>query len=170
MTGIDRLEQPIIVPAGADPLAMELGSLVARGTNAQRPMPPDPLAVRALIAALAGGDRLGHGAGHRARALAHIDRNFTDPSLSAARIAESIGVSERHVSRLFAGADSSVPRHILRRRLDAAHFLLTTTAVATTREVAERCGFTSPTTFANAFRARFGVRAGELRRSGPRAA
>jgi AraC-like DNA-binding protein len=59
-----------------------------------------------------------------------------------------------------------VPRQILARRLDLAWSLLTHGTAARTADVAARCGFTSMAYFSQAFKRRFGITAGQVRRSG----
>lgn len=103
---------------------------------------------------------------HRATARAYIHEHLTDPSLSAARVAHAIGVSERHLSRVFAEQGGSVPRYILRRRLDLAHRLLLSPAGAalSISQIATATGFTSPTHFSHVFGRQYGIRASDLRR------
>ncbi|TDV56484.1 helix-turn-helix domain-containing protein [Actinophytocola oryzae] len=67
---------------------------------------------------------------------------------------------------MFAAVGTSVPRHILARRLDAAHGVLTTDRELLTADVAARCGFTSAAYFSRTFHERFGVTAGEVRHGG----
>ncbi len=131
------------------------------------------------------------GQAHRARdragtdaaaARCHIDEHLTDPGLSAEQIAAAIGISERQLSRVFAADGTSVPRHILTRRLQLAYSILaappsarreaaenpTGTVGAGTAEtvagIAARCGFTSANYFSHMFRQHFGLRASDLRR------
>jgi AraC-like DNA-binding protein len=102
---------------------------------------------------------------HLANARAFIEDHLTDAGLSAARVAAAIGISERHLSRAFAAAGPSLPRFVLGRRLERAHTLLATGPRATIAEVAARCGFGSAAYFAQAFRAHFGVRPTDVRKS-----
>lgn len=103
---------------------------------------------------------------HRAAARAYIGEHLTDPSLSAARVAQAIGVSERHLSRVFAEQGGSVPRYIRRCRLDRAHRLLLSPAGAAMSigQIAAATGFTSPTHFSHVFSRQYGIRASDLRR------
>jgi transcriptional regulator GlxA family with amidase domain len=68
---------------------------------------------------------------------------------------------------VFAELGTTFPRHVLRRRLDLAHSLLTGPEAGTlvTATVAARCGFHSVSRFSQNFRDRFGVAPGELRRA-----
>jgi AraC-like DNA-binding protein len=164
-----------------DPYARALARIAGRATRAERPLRPDERTVLDLVAAIAAGPRAAHAAAHRAAARSYIEEHLTDPGLCAAEIAAAAGISERQLSRLFAADDSSVPRHILSRRLQLAHSILSATsspdraevgagcasgtgAARTVADVAASCGFTSATYFSHAFRHHFGHRAGDLRR------
>jgi AraC-like DNA-binding protein len=133
-----------------------------------------------LVTAIAAGPRAAPGAAHRAVARSYIEEHLTDPGLTAAEIAAAACISERQLSRLFAADDSSVPRHILSRRLQLAHSILSATspsdrasaaagsasgadAAQTVAEVAASCGFTSATYFSHVFRQHFSYRASDLR-------
>jgi AraC-like DNA-binding protein len=105
---------------------------------------------------------------HRAAAGAFIDDHLTDPTLSATAVATGAGISERHLSRLFAASGTSVPQHILARRLDLAHSLLRSPSTRGERvvDLAARCGFTSTAYFAETFKRRFGATASDVRQAG----
>ncbi|HMG64090.1 MAG TPA: helix-turn-helix transcriptional regulator, partial [Streptosporangiaceae bacterium] len=110
-----------------------------------------------------------------------IEDRLADPGLTAAQVAAATGISERHLSRIFAADGTSIPRHVLARRLQLAYAMLADSARAdparasqaraeppsaglTVADVAARCGFTSAAHFSHAFRQHFGQRAGEVRR------
>lgn len=78
------------------------------------------------------------------------------------------GAASRVTLRLFADAGTTLPRHVLARRLDRAYVLLRDAAepAVGTVDVAARCGFTSTAWFSQAFKTRFGVTAGAVRRLG----
>jgi AraC-like DNA-binding protein len=175
LTGMPTVPEPIVVDVGqaGDEYGRALARLVGRALRHQDPLPADEQTVLDLVGVLATGGRIGLPIAHRAAARAFIDEYFARPGLSARDIAEGTGISERHLSRIFADAGTSVPRQVLARRLDAAYLLLATSTdrAVRTQDVAARCGFTSTAYFAEKFQARFGVRAGDLRRaatSGPR--
>lgn len=153
---------PVVVDTSENPHARALARLVARAVRLDRPVPADEQAVLELVATLTG--HVESPVAHRAAARAFIEENITDPALSAGDVAAGTGISERHLSRLFAAAGTSVPRHILARRLDVAHSVLTTVHGLRTADVAARCGFTSVAYFSQTFRRRFGSTAGEVRR------
>ncbi|MFL6120100.1 helix-turn-helix domain-containing protein [Actinophytocola sp.] len=163
LTGLVTVPAPVVVEGG-NPHGRALARLVARAVRRECPVPADEQAVLELVAVLAGHVDLP--VAHRAAARAFIEEHLTDPALSASDVAAGTGISARHLSRLFAAAGTSVPRHILARRLDAAYTVLATDRSPRTTEVAARCGFTSVAYFSQAFRKRFGVTAGEVRRRG----
>jgi AraC-like DNA-binding protein len=166
LTGMGSVATPIVLDAGDDPYARALARLVGKAVSPTLPVPPDEQALLELVSVLATGARAGVPHAHRAAARAFIDDHLTDPSLSASDVADGAGISERHLSRVFADAGTSVPRQILARRLDLAWSLLTHGTAARTADVAARCGFTSMAYFSQAFKRRFGITAGQVRRSG----
>ena len=164
-----------------DLYARALARIAGRATRAERPLVPDERTVLDLVAAIVGGPRAAHAAAHRAAARSYIEERLTDPGLCAADIAGAAGISERQLSRLFAADGSSVPRHILSRRLQLAHSILSATpapdrarvgagpgskagAARTVADVAASCGFTSAAYFSHAFFQHFSYRASDLRR------
>ncbi|MFJ4206744.1 helix-turn-helix domain-containing protein [Streptomyces sviceus] len=167
LTGLATVPTPVVVDVGGgeNPHGRALARLAGRAVRRDRPVPADEQAVVELVSVLAASDRVGLPVAHRAAARTFIEEHFTDPTLRAADIASGTGISERHLSRLFAAAGTSVPGHILSRRLDAAYSMLTSepTSRLRTAEVAARCGFTSLAYFSRTFRDRFGITAGEVR-------
>jgi AraC-like DNA-binding protein len=164
-----------------DPYARALARIAGRATRAEHPLRPDERTLLDLVAAIVAGPRAAHAAAHRAAARSYIEERLTDPGLSAAEVAAAAGISERQLSRLFAADGSSVPRHILSRRLQLAHSILSATsapdraragagsgskagAAPTVADVAASCGFTSATYFSHAFFQHFSYRASDLRR------
>lgn len=167
LTGLPTVATPIVLDAGPgdDPYGRALVRLVGRALHSTVPLPADEQEILELVGVLATGHEASLSIAHRAAARAFIDDHLHDPTLSAADVAAGAGISDRHLSRLFAAAGTSVPRHILARRLDAAHSLLTHHPEERTVDVAARCGFTSMAYFSQSFRRRFGIAAGDLRRS-----
>lgn len=163
---IPEVTAPLLLDVARDPYARALVSIAGRALSARVPMPADEQAVLELVTVLGSGGRVGPSSAHRAAARAFIDARLTDPALSAADVAAGVGISERHLSRVFAEAGTSVPRHILARRLDLSYSVLLHGSGPGTRTVdaAARCGFTSMSRFSREFRRRFGVSAGDVRR------
>jgi AraC-like DNA-binding protein len=146
-----------------DQYARALARIAGRATRDERPLRPDERTVLDLVAAITAGPRVAPAAAHRAAARSYIEEHLTDPGLSAAEIAAAAGISERQLSRLFAADGGSVPAHVLGRRLELAHSILSAPRAPAVAEVAARCGFTSAAYFSHAFRHHFGHRAGDLR-------
>jgi AraC-like DNA-binding protein len=176
--------------AGQDPYARALARLADRATQAEHPVAAAEDTVLDLVAVLASGGAAGQAASRgadrtvalRAAACGFVEDHLADPGLGAARIAAAVGISERHLSRVFAAGGTTVPRHVLCRRLEVAYAMLAGPGLAgpglagpglagakdrglAVAEVAARCGFTSATYFSHVFRERFGLRAGEVRRA-----
>ena len=105
------------------------------------------------------GEAASHDEGLISAARHHIDLNITDQDLSPADIAAAVGISERQLSRIFAGAGTTISRYVLTTRLELTHRALAapeqdTLAVG---EIARRFGFASPSHFSRTFRAHFGM-------------
>ncbi|BCY08219.1 helix-turn-helix domain-containing protein [Actinoplanes sp. L3-i22] len=161
VTGLDELRAPVVAPA-----ARTLSALVDRAVRADQNQPAvDEETLLHLVAALLGRTPADPGRVHLANARAFIEDHLTDPGLNAARVATGIGISERHLSRAFAATDTSLPQYVLARRLDRARALLLSAPGTSVAEAAARCGFGSATYFSQAFRARFGIRAADVRRT-----
>ena len=168
VTGLEQVAGPVVVPfATGGSFARALAREVGAATRADDPRPADEDVVLELVAALAGPGRGDLPTAYRAAAQTYIDHHLADASLSAPQVAAAVGISTRHLSRVFAAAGTSVPRYVLTRRLEAARSLLEEPAAGarTVAAVAHRCGFASAAHFSNAFRAHFGERASDVRRN-----
>ncbi|MFI7421236.1 helix-turn-helix domain-containing protein [Nonomuraea sp. NPDC049684] len=95
----------------------------------------------------------------------YIDRHLHDPCLGAAQVAGVMGISVRHLARIFESTGRSPARHIVERRLVRAHAELTGPRApeTTIADVAHRWGFSSQAHFARLFRARYGLTPSEAR-------
>jgi AraC-like DNA-binding protein len=168
LAGADGVRVPVVVDfaKGGNPYAHALAWHVGRAARLSEPVPADERTVLELVSVLAAGGRDGFSAAHRAAARAYIGSHLSENGLSAAQIAEGIGISARHLSRIFAEDGTSVPRYVLGRRLDAAHAMLQKSRATpmSVAEIARQCGFMSVAHFSNAFAARFGERASDVRR------
>jgi AraC-like DNA-binding protein len=168
LTGLETLRAPVIADfcAGKDPYARALARIAGRAARRSAAVPADERTVLELVTVLAAGRDAGTAVAYSAAARSFIEAHQGDPGLDAAAVAAAVGISARHLSRVFADGGTSVPRHVLSRRLELAHAMLADPASAgpTVAEVAAACGFTSVTYFSHAFRQRFGQRAGEVRR------
>jgi len=84
--------------------------------------------------------------------LAHLDGD-----LSTVRLAAAVGVSSRHLSRIFVQHVGQAPgRYIRRARIDAVARLLATTSTPVS-EIATRCGFGTTEALRQAFVATYGI-------------
>jgi AraC-like DNA-binding protein len=161
-------------PAGdrdaSAPYARALARMASRAMSVPRPVPADEHAVLDLVTVLVAGRHAAQAVSHRAAARSFIEDHLTDPALGAAAIASAAGISERQLSRVFAADGTSIPQHILGRRLHLAYALLAEPAGGGHRDresvadIAARCGFTSAAYFSHAFAGHFGRRASEVRR------
>lgn len=170
-----RPRSPFATSFGADSgdrYAGTLARLTARATRAGQPtmFEADERAILDLVTVLAVGPQVARTAAYRAAARTFIEDHLTDPGLGADQVAAAIGISERHLSRVFAADETSVPRYVLSRRLELARALLSSAAgrpeqgAQSVAEIATRCGFVSATYFSHVFRKQFGRRAGEILR------
>jgi AraC-like DNA-binding protein len=175
--GIARPVKPLITSFGApspppdtNAYAHALARLAGRATRTGCSPLPDERTVLDLAAVLIAGRVAALAAAHRAAAHCYIEEHLTSPGLSADEVAAAAGISGRQLSRVFAAVGTSVPGHILARRLQLAYSILaappptSTKAEQTVADVAARCGFTSANYFSHVFRQCFGLRASDLRR------
>ena len=88
-----------------------------------------------------------------------IERQLDDPDLTPARIAQSEGISERYLQRLFEGTGDNFTHYIRERRLLRTSADLANPAEAhhSVSEIAFRHGFNDAAHFSRAFRDRFGM-------------
>lgn len=169
VTGVADTQRPRVLSfgAGANAVAHTLAKTVGGAARREDPTPTTEESLLALVGALTGhGDRDPADA-YRAAAQTYIEQNLHDASLSAETVAAAIGISTRHLSRVFAATGTGFPRHVLRHRLDAAYRLLgkPDATSMTIAEIAHRCGFTSSAHFSSAFATHFGRTASEVRRA-----
>jgi AraC-like DNA-binding protein len=169
VTGLDEIDRPLVTnfaASGANTFAATLARQVGAAARAENAYPVDEQQLLELVGALVGKDPEDSSTAHRAAAQAYIDRHLREPALSATQVAAGIGISTRHLSRVFAEAGTSVPKHILNRRLDTARVMLQKPAASsmTIAEVAHHCGFNSAAHFSSAFTLRYGEKATEARR------
>lgn len=170
---VPQLGGPVIASfrdsGASDQYARALAKITGRATRTERSVVADEHTVLDLIAVLAGGRAAAPARAHRAAARSYIEEHLTDPGLGAEQVAAGVGISERQLSRVFAADGTSIPRHVLSRRLHLAYSTLSGNQAIdeTTADVAARCGFTSVAYFSHAFRQFFGVRASDVRRGRP---
>jgi AraC-like DNA-binding protein len=165
LTGLAMLENPVVMDFANGPLeARTLARLVGRAVRIEKAHPVDEETVLELMTQVVAGRPGSVATVHLVTAKAFIEERLTDPNLTAARVADGVGISERHLSRVFSSSGCSLPQYILMRRLDRARMLLERTPDLGVAELAVRLGFGSATYFSHAFRDRFGERATDVRR------
>ncbi|WP_152447795.1 helix-turn-helix domain-containing protein [Rhodococcus triatomae] len=105
---------------------------------------------------------------NRVRAIEFVENNFTDPTLTVARVAAALNVSPRYLHKLFEGEEHSVYELIRRRRVARGLDLLTdpTHAHLSIGQVATRSGFVGSTQFGRAVRQISGSTPRAIRRRG----
>lgn len=97
-----------------------------------------------------------------------IAEQLGDTALSCECVAQGIGISVRHLTRVFAQEGGSPSRYIAERRLELAHRLLSSPQAngLDISEVAYRHGYSSQAYFARSFKARYGRTPSEVRGEG----
>lgn len=112
-----------------------------------------------LLRVLINGVGLDDGLGHVNAAKAFIAQRFRDPQLSAGQVSAAIGISERQLSRIFAGEGVSVARFILNERLEAARrsFTVPNAARQPLAQLAASLGFSTQSHFSRAYKDHFGI-------------
>ena len=94
-----------------------------------------------------------------------IEHRLGDPDLAPTRVAQTEGISERYLQKLFEGTGSSFTHYVRERRLQRTWADLSSPAEAhhSISEIAYRSGFNDSAHFSRAFRARFGLSPREFR-------
>lgn len=101
-------------------------------------------------------------------ALAHISANLEEPDLSVAKVAQALGISGRHLSRIFSDHETTVASEIAERRLKRANAALRDVKNhhLSVAEIGRRSGFEHPESFSRAFRRKFGLSPRAARKRG----
>src|SRR5207248_2291875 len=98
-----------------------------------------------LLAAERSGGRAAPPAHHTRLIIAtdYVERHLHNPCLTAGQVAGVLGVSARHLSRIFEPSGTTPSKHILERRLQRAHDDLVAPAATDTTiaDIAYRWGF-----------------------------
>ncbi|WP_407156234.1 acetamidase/formamidase family protein [Bradyrhizobium sp. STM 3557] len=94
-----------------------------------------------------------------------IERRLDDAALTPARVAQSEGISERYLQKLFEGVGDNFSHYIRERRLQRALADLSNPLEAhrSISEIAYRTGFADSAHFSRSFRQRFGASPREFR-------
>ncbi|MEB8340802.1 AraC family transcriptional regulator [Streptomyces endophyticus] len=156
--------RPRVFDFGGDLRARTLARLSGRAVHPEASRPVDEDTLLDLLGSVVTGRAAELTAVHLAVAKACVEEHLGDSGLTAARLAKGVGISERHLSRVFAAGGTSVPRYLLERRLERARVLLSRGGDTTVAEVAARCGFGSAAHFSHRFKERYGLRATDVLR------
>ncbi|WP_436998194.1 helix-turn-helix domain-containing protein [Streptomyces sp. enrichment culture] len=160
--------EPLIIRRNeSNPYGCAIARLSGRALDGHDPRQPDERMIVDLVSALVSRNAVRPQVLHRALACAYVENRLSDPRLSATEVAQAVGISVRQLTRVFSEMGQSFPRHVLGRRLEVAHNLLTGPDALTlsTAVVAAMCGFRSTAHFSKSFQERFRIAAGELRRT-----
>ncbi len=88
----------------------------------------------------------------------YVKAHFQDPSLSAAQVAEELGVSVSHLSRIInKSLGCAFPELLQKIRLEYAEEQLTQSAGLSISDLAQKCGFSSSSYFSASFKKMYGV-------------
>lgn len=94
----------------------------------------------------------------------YVRSRFRSP-INLKQVAADCGVSREHFIRMFSARHGEPPGEMLRRlRLEHAHTMLCATEIPI-QDVALACGFASATAFCRAYRLKFGVSPGSIRKT-----
>jgi AraC-like DNA-binding protein len=167
-TGIEQIDTPVVAEFadGTDTLAASLAHAVDIATRWDSTEVPDEDTLLTTVCALLEPRDHAVRAPYLVAARSYIDSRLGDQSLSATTTAAAVGISPRHLSRVFAQTGLTVPQYVLAKRLESALALLRRPEAASMSidDIACRCGFRSATYFSRSFADRFGERASEVRR------
>ena len=90
--------------------------------------------------------------------LAYMADHFSDPMLSAAQVADALGVSVSHLSRVMSKTiGSGFPELLQKMRLEHAAALLLSQSDLSIAQLAQQCGFSSASYFTASFKRFYGV-------------
>ncbi len=105
---------------------------------------------------------------HRVRIQRHIEDHLREPELTPTRIAQSLGLTQGYLHRVFSSKGETVGQYILRRRLQECHRALSDPMQGhcSVTMVAFSYGFNSLSHFCRKFREVYGVTPRDLQRGG----
>ncbi|MCG2621175.1 AraC family transcriptional regulator [Arthrobacter sp. I2-34] len=162
-TGQSGLTAPrVLRPGPGLPFAMHAQAAVRTIRNALQAPPADPRPVEDaaldLFELLTGNQTGAAAAGYLLAAREYIRNHLQEADLSAPRIARAVGISERHLARVFAAEETSAGREILVTRLRRAAEKLADPQLhaAPVGAIAASVGFTSAAHFSRAFKQAYG--------------
>ncbi len=169
----DRVGEPVSLRDGAGALLLAQLRLLLRGDDLPAMQQPAVLHSALTLLGAAFDPLAGHGsdgrdnaAALRRRIMAHIRGRLDDPALDPQGIADALGLSLRHLHRVFAAGGCTLDRWIWHQRLlRCRHDLsLAPAQTGSIAQIAFRWGFSDAAHFSRAFRRAFGVSPREWRR------
>lgn len=167
---VPALSHPVVESAGGRRAAALVGLMQEALAERDAPGLSDHRIADDLLGATQAlwSPQVASGADLRRAAVAEIRARLADLDLSAEAVAAVVGVSSRHLNRLFVAADGlTVTRFVQRERLYAARRDLADPAWAGARiaDIAARWGFSSQAHLTRAFGREFGCRPSDVRAS-----
>lgn len=95
----------------------------------------------------------------RIRVKCFARRHLGDPDLSGTNISARIGLSSRHINRLFEAEGTSLMRFLNKVRVERAREMLADSSYASTKieEIAQRCGFRGAAQFCRSYKRHYGL-------------
>lgn len=95
----------------------------------------------------------------------YILRNLSSPDLNSTAVAESVGLSARHLNRLFGAEGGSISGYIWEKRAEKAWRDLRDRSMSplTISEISFRCGYASPAHFTRTMVERYGMTPSDIR-------
>lgn len=98
------------------------------------------------------------------RITSYVSAHFDDPALSAAQVAEVLGISVSHMSRVMGRSlGYGFPELLQKMRLEHAAALLLSQPDASIAQLAQQCGFGSASYFTSSFKKKFGITPSQYR-------
>lgn len=169
-TGQSGLTAPLVLRAGpGTPFTEHSRTAVTTIHHALQAPPENPRAVEEacldLFDLITGNNPSSIIGGYLLSAREFIRNHLHEPELSASRIAHGIGISERHLARVFAAEETTVGKDILATRLRRAAEMLADPRLQTASvgAIAASSGFASAAHFSRSFKQAFGCTPREAR-------
>jgi AraC-like DNA-binding protein len=113
-----------------------------------------------LAACISGGEAsVQHALDLRGQILRFVDAHLSDPTLGPVEIASNLGISVRHLHRLFSAAGMTLGDYVRARRLEQCRSDLASSRLGdkTITEIAFSWGFSDAAHFSHSFRKQFGL-------------
>ena len=169
-TGQSGLTAPLVLRAGPGaPFTEYARAAVTTIRHALQAPPENPQAMEDacldLFELITGNHPSSLTGGYMLSAREYIRNHLREADLSASRIAHGIGISERHLGRVFAAEDTTVGKEILATRLRRAAEMLADPKLqsASVGAIAASAGFASAAHFSRSFKQAFGCTPREAR-------